>query len=215
MARRRSRRALHGAVALLTASLLLAAGPVSAIAWEKLSDERGVVIERRVVPGSTLPEIRATARSPLPPSVIAETIWNYHEYPQFIPNLKRLDILSDTGDDRLTYEQVSVPLLSDRDYTVRVRKRADTAAQRYEISFQTENDTGPPPDRRHVRVAHIRGKWTVEPAADGAGSLVRYQVQAEGGGSIPNWIAGRVQRTAAPDLVRAMLDRASVKTGKK
>ena len=215
MAGRRWRRALHSAVALLTASLLLAAGPVSAIAWEKLSDERGVVIERRVVPGSTLPEIRATARSPLRPSVIAETIWNYHEYPQFIPNLKRLDILSDTEDDRLTYEQVSVPLLSDRDYTVRVRKRADTAAQRYEISFQTENDTGPPPDRRHVRVAHIRGKWTAEPAADGAGSLVRYQVQAEGGGSVPNWVADRVQRTAAANLVRAMLDRASVKTGKK
>jgi ribosome-associated toxin RatA of RatAB toxin-antitoxin module len=194
---------------------LLVPDPVTAAEWEKLSDEGGLLIERRTVPGSSLSEIRATAQISLSPAVVAGTLWNHREYPKFVPHLKRLLILSDTGDERLTYEQVSMPLVSDRDYTVRVKRRADPAAQRYEISFETDNEAGPPPDRFHVRVARIKGKWTVEPAPRGQGSLVRYQVQAEGGGNIPDWLANRAQRTAAADLVRAMLTRAQENAGAK
>ena len=121
----------------------------------------------------------------------------------------------DSGDERLSYEQVAVPLARDRDYTVRLRKRINAVAQRYEILFTSANDAGPPPDGRHVRVPRIQGSWTVEPGADGKGSLVRYDVRTEPGGAIPSWLANRAQRAAAADLVRAMLKRAQENTGQK
>jgi hypothetical protein len=165
---------MFGPGAALLAGLLLFAGTAAAAEWERVSDKDGLLVERRAVAGSPFPEFRATARSPLPPAAIFDTLWKHEEYFAFVPHLKRLELLSDTGDERVTYEQVAVPLARDRDYTVRARKRVDQAAQRYEITFTSANEAGPPPDGRYVRVSSIRGGWIVEPGIDGQGSIVRY-----------------------------------------
>jgi ribosome-associated toxin RatA of RatAB toxin-antitoxin module len=196
-----------------TALVLLSSTVVTAAEWEKISDKDGVLVERRSIAGSAFAEIRATAQSLLSPSAVFETVWGHRDYMQFIPHLTRLDILSDTGDERVIYEQVKLPLASDRDYTVRLRKRVDTVAQRYEIDFASANDVGPPPDSGHQRVRSIRGSWMIEPGPDGAGSTVRYEIVTDPGGSLFVWIVNRAQRTAVPDLVRAVLKRAREKTG--
>ena len=175
--------------------------------WETLSDKDGMLVQRRPHPGSGFYEVRATTQSSLSPAAIFETIWRQREHPQFVPYLKRLDLLSDTGDERLSYEQVAVPLARDRDYTVRLRKRVDPEAQRYEVVFAIANDAGPPPDGSHVRVAQIQGRWLVEPGSEGKGARVSYEVLSEPGGSIPSWVANRVQGDAVASLVRAMLQR--------
>jgi hypothetical protein len=54
----------------------------------------------------------------------------------------------------------------------------------------------------------IHGSWSVEPDAGGKGSVVRYELFTEPGGSIPSWIANRAQRESVPDLVAAVLKRA-------
>ena len=102
-----------------------------------------------------------------------------------MPHLKRLDLLSEAGDERLAYEQVEMPLAKDRDYTVRLQKRVDADAQRYEVAFATANDAGPPPDKNHIRVPSIRGRWLIELGPDGKGSRVRYEVFSDPGGALP------------------------------
>lgn len=194
--------------AVLVVSIVGAASVSNGTEWEKLSDKGGFLVERRVVAGSQSFEIRVTARSPLSPAIIFDTLWNHREYPRFIPHLKRLDVLSDTANERVVYEQVDVPLARDRDYTVRVRKRVDAAAQRYEIFFEAANDSGPPSDGSHLRVQIIQGSWTIEPDAGGKGSVLRYDLFTEPGGSIPSWIANRAQRESSADLVAAVLKRA-------
>jgi ribosome-associated toxin RatA of RatAB toxin-antitoxin module len=201
--------------ALLAVGGLFTGTAVPAVEWEKLSEKDGALVERRVVPGLRIPEIRVTAHSPLAPVAVFETIWKYQEYPEFVPFLKRLNLLSDTGDERVAYEQLALPFVKDRDYTIRFRKRVDPATHRYEIFIESANDAGPPPDGSHVRVTKIRGGWTTEPGPDGKGSLVRYEMQSDPGGRIPAWLADRTQRHAAADLVRAMLKRALEKNGGK
>jgi ribosome-associated toxin RatA of RatAB toxin-antitoxin module len=194
--------------------VLLASLAAAASGWEKVSDKYGVLVERRPVAGSPFAEVRATAQSELPPAAIFETVWNQREYTQFVPHLTRLDILSDTGDERVTYEQVAVPLARNRDYAVRLHKRVDAVAQRYEIDFATANDLAPPRDGRHERVRSIQGSWLIEPDPVGAGSVVRYKVAFDPGGSIPAWIANRAERHTVTDLVRAMLRRAWEKSSR-
>ena len=193
---------------LVAAALLLAGANASGADWETLSEKAGVLVERRPVTGSHAYEVRVTARSQVSPAAIFGTLWNHREYSQFIPHLKQLEILSDTGDERVVYEQVAVPLARDRDYTVRLQKRVDATTQRYEILFLAANEAGPPPDGRHVRVQRIHGSWTVEPDGDGKGSLLRYALFTEPGGNIPTWMANRAQRETAADLVAAVLKRA-------
>ncbi len=215
MRRRRRWRAPGVAAALLAAGVLLAATAAPAAEWERISEKDGTLVERRTVPGSRINEIRVTARSPLAPAAVFETIWKQQEYLEFVPFLKRLNLLSDTGDERVAYEQLALPFARDRDYTVRLRKRVDPAAQRYEVLIASANDAGPPPDGSYVRVTNIRGGWTIEPGPDGKGSLVRYEMQSDPGGRIPAWLANRAQRDAAANLVRAMLKRALEKNGQK
>jgi ribosome-associated toxin RatA of RatAB toxin-antitoxin module len=201
--------------ALLAACGLLTATAVPAVEWERLSEKDGTLVERRVVPGSRMGEIRVTAHSPMAPAAVFETIWKHQEYLEFVPYLKRLTVLSDTGDERVAYEQLALPFVRDRDYTVRSRRRVDPATHRYEILIESANDAGPPPDGSHVRVTKIRGSWITEPGPDGKGSLVRYEMKSDPGGMIPAWVADRTMRRAAADLVRAMLKRASEKNAGK
>jgi ribosome-associated toxin RatA of RatAB toxin-antitoxin module len=195
-------------VAVVSAGLLVWGVVASAGEWEKVSDKTGVLIERRAIPGTHLFEVRATVHSSLSPGAIFDTLWNHREYLLFIPHLKRLDLLSDTDDERLVYEQVAVPLARDRDYTVRLRKQVDAAAQRYGIRFATANDAGPPPDGSHVRVRKIEGSWSIELGADGKGSVLRYDVQTEPGGTIPTFVTNLAQQEAVAALVHAVLKRA-------
>jgi ribosome-associated toxin RatA of RatAB toxin-antitoxin module len=205
----------HAAFLLFGVLVLGSVGRAHASEWQTLSDRDGVLVERRSHTGSEFYEVRATTESPLSPAAIFETIWRQREHPQFVPYLKRLELLSDSGDERLTYEQVAVPLARDRDYTIRLRKRVDQEAQRYEIVFAIANEAGPPPDGSHVRVAQIRGRWLIEPGRDGRGARVRYEVLSDPGGIIPSWVVNRVQGEAAASLVRAMLQRTQDQNGRR
>ena len=187
------------------------AGPITG--WQVLSNRDGMLVERRV--DGRLYEVRATAESSLPPAAIFETVWKQREHPQFVPYLKRLELIAEEGDDRLTYEQVEVPMARDRDYTVRLHKRVDFATQRYEIVFATANDAGPPPNTGHIRVPSLRGRWLIEVGPEGKGSRVRYEVFADPGGAIPIWVINRAQGSAVVKLLRAMLERTSEKAGLK
>lgn len=211
----RGRHAAFLAFGLLTVGVLAPAGRAHATDWQMLSDRDGMLVERRSHASSEFYEVRATTHSPLSPAAIFDTIWRQQEHPQFVPYLKRLELLADTGDERLSYEQVAVPLARDRDYTVRLRKRVDQEAQRYEIMFAIANEAGPPPDGSHVRVAQIRGRWLIEPGRDGKGTRVRYEVLSDPGGIIPSWVVNRVQGEAAASLVRAMLQRTQDQNGRR
>jgi hypothetical protein len=204
-----------GLIAVLLATAVhgtAGAGPQAA--WELVSDANGMRVERRATE-TTLYEFRVTAESSLSPSAIFETIWAQREHPLFVPHLKRLDLLSETSDERLAYEQLNMPLVRDRDYTVRLRKRVDLESQRYEVSFVTANDAGPPPDKHHVRVPAIRGRWLIEPGPDGKGATIRYEVFGDPGGVLPSWLLNRVQSESVVQLVRAMLQRTREKASRK
>lgn len=199
--------------ALVVAGAQLPVAAVSAADWQVLSNKEGLLVERRAA--GSLYEIRATAESSLSPAAIFETIWTQREHPQFVPHLKRLELISETGDIRLTYEQVEIPLARDRDYTVRLQKRVDVETHRYEVVFATANDAGPPPDRDHIRVPSIRGRWLIEPGPDSKGSTVRYEVFSDPGGALPSWLLNQVQGEAAAKLVRAMLQRTRERASRK
>ena len=198
------------------AALLVAADPSpspGASDWEVLANKDGLLLERRAE--GALYEVRATAESSLSPAAIFETIWKQREHPQFVPYLKRLDLLSEDGDERVAYEQVAIPLARNRDYTVRLQKRVDADAQRYEVAFATANDAGPPPNKDYIRVPAIRGRWQVEPGPDGKGAKLRYEVFSDPGGTLPSWLLNRVQGEAVGRLVRAMLQRTREQASKK
>ena len=96
MRRLSPQRCLSLAAGVVIAAALSPSSAAAPTEWQMLSNRDGMLIERRHHDDARLYEVRATTYSPLPPAAIFETIWNQREHPQFVPYLKRLDLLSDT-----------------------------------------------------------------------------------------------------------------------
>ena len=178
--------------------------------WEKVGDKDGVTIERRAKDNG-LYEVRALAHAPLTPEKFFETLWKHGEYMQFVPHLKSLRLLVDEPDHKLIYEQIKMPVISDRDYTVRVSRVIDPATHLIEVHFDTANDQGPPPSKDYVRIPMVHGGWTLEPSEGGVD--ISYYVFTDPGGAIPNWIINSAQKDATRDFLLAMIARAKKNAG--
>ena len=125
-----------------------------------------------------------------------------------MPYLKHLTILQQAPNEKVIYEQIRMPLVRDRDYTVKVTGQNGSPRRGGCRSPSCRRRrTEPPAQDGYVRVTAIHGSWTLVPTRDG-GTLVTYVVSSDPGGALPAWLVNRAQRHAAPALVKAMLDRA-------
>ena len=192
---------------LLVVLLLVAGAHADEAGWQRVAEHDGIVIERRTDDGPSIHEVRATTRSSLSPAAIMATLWKHDEYVQFVPYLKRLDVLRDEGDAKLVYEQLRVPLLKDRDVTLRVTRTVSAEGGPCEVASVAVPEEGPPESSAYVRVRTNVGRWRLEPTAEG-GTAVTYVLRADPGGLVPAWFVNAAQRDVVAKLVRAMLDRA-------
>ena len=175
--------------------------------WERVAERDGIVIERRTDDPSPVRELRAKTHSPLPPAAIMATLWRHEDYVQFVPYLRRLDVLRDDGDVKLVYEQIHVPFLKDRDATVRFTRTVAATSGVYEMTSRAVPEEGPPERDGFVRVRTSQARWSLAPADDG-GTAVTYTLRTDMGGLVPAWIVNAAQKDAVARLIRAMLDRA-------
>ena len=180
-------------------------------AWEEVHKDDALTVERRPVPRgegrSGLFELRISGHATVPPERMFETLWKHEEYEQFVPRLKKMQILSNDGTVKLLYQQAKMPMVKDRDYVVRVKKVIDPSARVYETVIETA-EGGPPESDDFVRIKRIRGRWTLSPDAAGTGTDVVYQIFVDPGESLPPWAVAMGQKSGTPDVVRAMIKRA-------
>ena len=98
-------------------------------------------------------------------------------------------VLKREGDAVLTYQRLSAPLVSDRDYTLRVRTTSRTVegGTSYLSRWETENALGPAERLGVVRVKLCEGGWLLEPLGSNA-TRATYSVYTDSGGVIPAFI---------------------------
>jgi len=72
--------------------------------------------------------------------------------------------------------------------------RFDEAARKVELDFWSVDDAKAPPVKGVVRMPFLRGHWILWPSADGRTTRVEYQVHANPGGALPNWLVNYVSR---------------------
>lgn len=189
------------------------AGAGHELAWQSYKVRHGIAVERRSVAGSRFYEYRSRVASPLPPETVIETLWR-SVTEAATPIVKKRQVIKQEPFEVVFYDQIKTPVVSDRDYTLMVRKVAQPTVHRYQMTYETANHLGPPVDPKHVRIPAIRGAWIIEPNADG-GSFLTYQSYSEPGGSIPPFlIHGAQLDQLVADIERALerLRRVAAKT---
>jgi len=159
----------------------------------------GLTLQRRSIKGSKYAEYRVITDTPFPVAALCEHIYEWGTKGTDHPGVKLHRVLKDGADERVVYDQLEQPVVSDRDYALTVvRKREPDGTCR--IRFWISNELAPPRPAGFVRMEHLWGSWRFEPLPDGKARLT-YTLFADPGGSIPAFLVHGPQRSATKDTV--------------
>jgi hypothetical protein len=180
--------------------LLLAAAPFTPV-----GDRDGFHIETR--PGARFEEIRVSGHVDATPEAFIAAAWGPTNDQHSSPDTVRREVLFATETERIYYELVKTPVVSDRDFVIHSRRIDDRATRVYEIRFQSETDARKPEVAGVVRMPRVEGSCVVSPA-EGDGAEVVYTIYTDIGGSIAPWMVKNTLRTSAVEWVKTRLARA-------
>jgi hypothetical protein len=186
-------------VAGLAAAGSPAPPPASALASEGfvlIAEEKGVKVYRRDKrPGI---ELAAEGEISASPERVRRVLLDYPSHQRWQKHLKENRVLS-RGDGFLdVYQRLDLPMLDDRDFTLRVTwgEEGDIPWMR----FVTANERGPAPVRGVVRVTAHEGGWRLEPTAGGKSTHAVYRFYLDLAGSFPSWMGKGQAASDIPEL---------------
>jgi ribosome-associated toxin RatA of RatAB toxin-antitoxin module len=206
MASRNSLRLLATLIVGCSCAHLIAAEPEAGVGeWKLVSTSDGIALYRRSRPGPGHNESKAIGEIAASTAVVHAVIDDANAYPRFMPYTVECRVLKREGDSILTYQRISAPLVSDRDYTLRVHttsKKVEGGTS-YMSRWETENALGPAERPGIVRVKLCEGGWLLEPLGPYA-TRATYTVYTDSGGVIPAFIKNTGSQIAIRKIFTAL-----------
>ncbi|MEY2490989.1 MAG: hypothetical protein QOC70_2931 [Verrucomicrobiota bacterium] len=157
--------------------------------WKLVSTSNNVALYRRSRPGPGHYESKAIGEVAASTAIVHAVADDMESYSQFMPYTVECRVLKREADLVLTYQRISAPLVSDRDYTLRVRttsKKVEGGIS-YLTRWETDNAAGPAEKPGVVRVKLCEGGWLLEPLGPNV-TRATYSVYTDSGGVIPAFI---------------------------
>ena len=184
-------------------AMLISAEPA---AWKKVEEADGITIESRPVEGSSLVELRLTQEVKADAMRLCDEVFGTGKFDSEEPDLKSRKVLQQSENERVTYDQMQPPIVSNRDFAVRAkRERRDDGS--CTMSFALANELAPKAPEGYVRLAMLKGYWTFTPSGGGKTKLI-YVVHSDPGGSIPAFMMEGTRRKIAVKWIQLMVGRA-------
>lgn len=175
--------------------------------WKQSSKSGDLTIYERTRPGSDLREYKAVGPIAAPPAAVKAVLDDVEAYPSFMPYVKEARVISRDAAQRVSYQRIAPPLVSERDYTIRVRtetRAGKDGASTFINRWTPANDLGPAEKKGVTRVKNTEGSWMLEPSDGGRGTVATYCVFTDSGGGLPVFIANAAGKTAIPKLFEAI-----------
>lgn len=171
------------------------ASAASAGGWEELLREDGVVVSGREVEGRSLPTFRGqgVVEGHLLEvlAVLSDTPRNV-EWMHHCQESRMLKQISEF--ERIIYNRTTAPWpVADRDVVLRSRAEVDTEKRTVLIKFASIQSPLQGEVDGVVRMPSLQGFYKLE-ALDLKRTRVTYQVDADPGGLLPDWLAARASR---------------------
>jgi hypothetical protein len=187
--------------ALLALLLLHAAGD----GWSVAARSGDVEVQQRDHPGSRIREVQTVATIDAPPAVVRRAVTDWARYVDVMPYTVEGRVVATEEGGRVVhfYTLVDPPVVSRRDYTMRMVDEGVVAGGALRISW-TPSDRGPPPRPGVVRVVVNQGLWLLEPIDEGRRTRATYRLHTDPGGSVPGFAADMANREALPGVLKAV-----------
>lgn len=185
---------MHLLIALLLSSLFSFSAYSDTSAWELEKEEKDINLKiyTREIEGSNLKEFKGEMLVKTQLTTIAALLLDGQSAPQWMHKCEKFEVIEQI--DELTavvYFINGAPWpVSDRDAVVMTVMSQDPESLALKAEMNVVNDLLPEDDD-YVRIPHMTGFWLFEPKSAGQ-VLVTYQVHANPGGSLPDWLANSV-----------------------
>lgn len=178
---------------------------VAATGWKEEAKSPDLIIYSRTREGSPLKEFKSVGMIDAPPRTVFAVLDDTEAYPDFMPYTVECRVLQRAKNSTVAYQRLELPLLSDRDYTLRSRhsEKPSPHGSTFRIRWQAANELGPEEKSGVERVKICDGGWLIEPGPDGA-TRATYFIYTDSGGAIPAFIANRGSRIAIGKLFSAV-----------
>lgn len=204
-------RAAWRSIALLSmGAVVLSLAPAAwAAGWVREGVEDGITIYNREKEGSDIKEVKAIGYFDAPPWVVKNVIDDVGNYRKFMPYTEKSTIIKREKNAVVTYQYLDTPIVSDRDYTIRIREKSfkkPDGTVVYKMAWSPANHLGPKPGDA-VRVTINDGYWQLEPEKNGKRTKATYYLYTDPGGSIPTFMKNKANFTAIPGLYSAIKGR--------
>jgi hypothetical protein len=143
---------------------------------------------------TALIELAATGKFDAPPAEVQAALLDYPAHARVNSHVGESTVVVRYPGEQLVYQRLKLPVISDRDFTLRVNWTEGDARG---LRFRIDPSVGPMPKKNLVRMSVLNGRWDLVPINDGSGTLAVYHVQIDFAGSVPRWM---VRGGAAKDL---------------
>ncbi len=168
--------------------------------WKIETKEERFEVYSRVVPGTDIKEVKASALMTGTVKEAVDVVFhdrNHHF--RIFKNVKVSKILSKTQDCDISYNLVSFPLISDRDYIIQtcVKEKNDISA---EVVWEDIAYEEKAPGKNTIRVIETKGYWKIHKIGPDEIKLDCY-IFVDAGGSIPSFIQNMANKKAVPDML--------------
>jgi hypothetical protein len=173
--------------------------------WKLAKQASGVAIYSRAHAGSHLKEFKAFGEVEASTHTVHKVIGDVEAYPTFMPYTAEARVIEHNHDSILTYQRISPKIVSDRDYTIRIKKRswpAETGVA-YLSEWKAANEHGPAEKPGVFRVKLVDGSWLLEPAGPNK-TRATYYVFTDSGIAVPQLLANKISETGITKLFAAV-----------
>ncbi len=186
---------------VLTWALL--AAPAGESPWTHVDVVDGITLQQRAVEGSKFVQLRLTTTTDVEVKRLCDAVFGTGRIEPGEPDIKSRVVVSETENERVTYEIISPPVASDRDYGARAtRTQLPDGACR--VTFEAANDLVPKSPEGFVRIEKLKGAWTFEHRADGK-TGIEYVIHTDPAGALPAFLVEGSRRRIALRWVKLVI----------
>jgi hypothetical protein len=164
-----------------------------------MAEEKGVRVHRREKRSGV--EFAIETSLPASPEQVRRALIDYPNHKRWQKHLVENKIISRSDDSLVVYQRLDLPVVDDRDFTLKVTWGADGPI--LWKRFIVAKDLGPKPVDGVVRVSAHEGSWRLEPEGATATRAV-YRFHFDAAGSLPSWLGKGQAQDDIVDFVQRL-----------
>ena len=172
--------------------------------WVQVSTSSKLSVYYRYKKGSPIKEYQAIGVIAAPNWVVENVLADTEAYPNFMPYVAECKVLAREAEGLTTYQRVSAPFISGRDYVlhIRIETRHSKSGTVYVRHWNVDSSRVVAEHPGTIRMKVNEGSWTLEPA--GESTRVTYSIFTNPGGSIPTGMLNYANQSVIPKIFAAV-----------